>query len=309
MDIKAFEVFNELARTGSIRQTAEVMQVSPTAIARQIDKIEHRFGAKLLVRTPRGVRLTAAGEVLAVRAATIGRELVQAQQIIDDLKGLKRGSVSLHVNGAASSAILAPALARFGQLHPNVTIEVTVASAAGALEAVASGMTDIAVTMFSKPDPRIETRFRMPVRHEPIMAADHVLAARDEISIQELARHPLALPDRSFGVRLAVDARLQAAGLENFKAAFTTSSLELQKELARRGSAILILPEMTVFHEIQGGSLVMRPFDEKSRIETMLELSCSVTRQQSLAARRLLEFLELFLREGHGEEGGWAQRV
>ncbi|SLN43596.1 HTH-type transcriptional regulator CynR [Aquimixticola soesokkakensis] len=303
MDLKAIEIFHELARSGSIRQTADAFGVSPTAVARQLDKIEHSFGAALVERTPRGVRLTAAGEVLAAKSTQIARDIHLAQQMINDLKGLRSGSVSLHVNGAASSSILAPALAAFSADHPNLHIEVTVTSAKGALDAVATGLTDIAVTMFAPPDSRVETRFRTAVRHEPILSPDHPLAAQSQITIADLARTPLALPDRSFGVRRALDARFRAAGAGQAEPAFTTSSLELQKELGRRGSALLILPQMTVQREIEAGSLVMRPLEARQRIETLLELSHPISRQQSFAARRLLEFLDSFLRREFPTEG------
>ncbi|NIZ03567.1 LysR family transcriptional regulator [Thalassospira lucentensis] len=296
VEIQSLTVFNELMRCGSIRQAADALNVSPTAIARQLDKLEHLFGTALVERNPRGIRLTAAGEVLAERSLSIARDLNEVEQIIDDLRGLQRGAVSLYVNGAASSAILAPALAEFSQRYPAITIEVTVTSAQAALDAVANGLTDLSVTMFSTADSRIETRFRAPIRHEAILSPDHPLAQCDEIALVDLVEHPLALPDRTFGVRRAFDARLRDAGLQCGESTFTTSSLELQKELARRGTAVLILPEMTVKREIDQGSLVMRPLASASRIETHLEMNRVVAGQRSFAARRLSDFLEGFLR-------------
>lgn len=296
VEIQSLTVFNELMRCGSIRQTADALNVSPTAIARQLDKLEHLFGTALVERNPRGIRLTAAGEVLAERSLHIARELSEVEQIIDDLRGLQRGSVSLYVNGAASSAILAPALAEFSERYPAITIEVTVTSAQAALDAVATGLTDLSVTMFSTADSRIETRFRAPIRHEAILSPDHPLARLDEIPLSELVHYALALPDRTFGVRRAFDARLRDAGIVLGESTFTTSSLELQKELARRGTAVLILPEMTVKREIGSGSLVMRPLVKSSRIETHLEMNRIATGQRSYAVRRMSDFLEGFLR-------------
>ncbi|MBE9638365.1 LysR family transcriptional regulator [Salipiger mangrovisoli] len=300
MDMMTIELFQELARSGSIRQTAEAIGVSPTAVARQLDKLERAFGTPLVERTPRGVRLTAAGEVIAAKSRDVARELATAKQMIDELKGLRRGHVSVHVNGAAISSILAPALSEFSGMHPNISIEVVVSSAQGALDAVATGQTDMAVTMFAPADARVMTRFRMPVRHEPILSPNHPLAAQERLSIADLVGHRLALPDRSFGVRRIFDTRLRTHGFDPFEAAFTTSSLELQKELARRGSAILILPQMTVQRELDDGDLVMRAFEPRSRIETLIELSHSVTRHQSFAARQVLDFLSGFLERRHG---------
>lgn len=106
MKLEAIDIFNELIRAGSIRQAAEGLNISPTAVVRQLDKLEHSFGSALVERTPRGIRLTAAGEVLAASSFKVAQELKMAQQLIDDFKGLRRGRVAIHTNGAAASAIL-----------------------------------------------------------------------------------------------------------------------------------------------------------------------------------------------------------
>lgn len=56
--------FDEVARHGSIRKAAEELSVSASAIDRQLLQAEEAFGVALFERLPRGVRLTAAGEIL-----------------------------------------------------------------------------------------------------------------------------------------------------------------------------------------------------------------------------------------------------
>ncbi|MDN5567547.1 MAG: LysR family transcriptional regulator [Paracoccus sp. (in: a-proteobacteria)] len=296
MKLEAIDIFNELIRAGSIRHAAETLNISPTAVVRQLDKLEHSFGSPLVERTPRGIRLTAAGEVLAASSHKVARELKNARQLIDDFKGLRRGRVSIHSNGAAASAILAPALSEFAQSHPAITIEVEFSSAQGALDAVANGVSQFALTMFAPKDPRVEVLTRAPVLHQPIMAPDHPLAALRDISIHDLIAHPLALPNRSFGVRRAFDARLHARGLHLDESAFTTPSLEMQVELAMRGSAVLILPRMAVARLIEDRRLVWRPFRPQDSIPSSLELSHAVAQPQSLASRKLRDFLGAFLK-------------
>lgn len=295
MKLEAIEIFNELIRCGSIRQAADVLSISPTAVVRQLDKLEHSFGSPLVERNPRGIRLTAAGEVLAASTRKVARELKTAQQLIDDYKGLRRGHVSIHTNGAAASAILAPVLSEFSQAHPAITIEVDTSSAQAALDAVANGSSQFSVTMFAPKDPRVEILFRAPVAHEPIMAPDHPLAQQTEITLKNLIAHPLALPNRSFGVRRAFDARLQSLGLHLEESAFTTPSLEMQLELAARGSAVLILPRMTVARLINEGRLVSRPFKREEAITSFLEVSHAIAQPQSIASKKLRDFLVAFL--------------
>jgi DNA-binding transcriptional LysR family regulator len=138
--------------------------------------------------------------------------------------------------------------------------------------------------------------FRAPVRHQPVMSPDHPLAGYDEISIDNLITYPLALPNRTFGVRRAFDARLNALGLRLDDSTFTTHSLAMQLELATQGSAVLILPRMTVTRMIDANCLISRPFRQQDRITSMLELSHAIAQPQSMASRKLRDFLVEFLK-------------
>ncbi|MCD1632666.1 LysR family transcriptional regulator [Martelella mediterranea] len=299
MQIEALIYFNELTRSRSIRQAAETLGVSPMAVSRQLENLEAYFNAVLIERGARGIALTPAGALLAERADAMIRDLEGARQVIDDLRGLNAGHVSLHVNGAVINAILAPALAEFYALYPKISIAVTVTSAEVALNAVTTGETDIAVTMFSPSDARIETLFSLSVRHDPVMAPDHPLAAETEITLEAIRRHAIAMPDRAFSIRRDFDDRQRAAGFAPVDVAFTTSSLELQKELARRGTAVLILPAMTVARELRDGTLVLRPFAKGAEIASDMRLVRAEGPTPTFAALKLAEFLEAFLRE-HG---------
>ena len=61
---RAYVYIDIVARAGSIRKAAEQLHVAPTALNRKIRETEDSLGTPLFERLPRGVRLTAAGEVL-----------------------------------------------------------------------------------------------------------------------------------------------------------------------------------------------------------------------------------------------------
>jgi Bacterial regulatory helix-turn-helix protein, lysR family len=68
-----------IARHGSIRKAAEALNVAPSALNRQVLDLEQDLGSALFERLPRGVRLTAAGEMF----------LAYARQAISELKALE----------------------------------------------------------------------------------------------------------------------------------------------------------------------------------------------------------------------------
>ena len=91
----ALRYFRETVRCGSMRQAAEHLHVAASAINRQILKLEDQMECKLFERLAEGVRLTAAGEVLYRYVLRLERDLDRAMSEIDDLRGLRRGHVSI----------------------------------------------------------------------------------------------------------------------------------------------------------------------------------------------------------------------
>ncbi|TGE00578.1 LysR family transcriptional regulator [Methylobacterium nonmethylotrophicum] len=291
MQLRALIYFNELARHGSMRRAAEKLGIAPTAISRQIENLEYHFGAPLVERDPTGIRLTAAGELLAARSARTLRELDHVRTLIDDLKGLRAGRVTVYASGAAASGLLVPALADFSASYPEVRFEVVVASVGRTMQALVEGEADLAVTLFTPPEAETFVRCRVAIDHAAVMAPSHPLARLDAIGPRDLLAHPVAMPDAAFGVRQALDGQMREAGLPPLDPVFTTGALEIQLELARRGRAVLVLPPFSVRRDGAAGTLVARPFRDL-RIRTHLDLSHREDRPLSFAAAKLVGVLE-----------------
>jgi DNA-binding transcriptional LysR family regulator len=87
MEFTSLRYFFETVKAGSIRQAAEHIHVAPSAISRQIAKLEHELGAALFERRSTGVRLTPAGEILAGQLQSTVRDLMRVRGQIDELNG------------------------------------------------------------------------------------------------------------------------------------------------------------------------------------------------------------------------------
>ncbi|EAV41191.1 transcriptional regulator, LysR family protein [Stappia aggregata IAM 12614] len=198
MQLQAIAYFNELARCRSIREAAQNLGVSPTAISRQLENLEYHFGAPLVDRTARGIELTAAGELLVQRSRSAMREFDLARQLIDDMRGLQRGEVTVYVNGATGGAILAGVLSGFSRDFPAIRANLLEGSATEALKSVHEGDADMALTLFSPSEPKVTARSRVPVRHAAILSPAHPAAGVREVSLETLCAYPLAMPDTSF---------------------------------------------------------------------------------------------------------------
>src|SRR5271157_5655626 len=110
MDFNALRYFSETAHSRSIRAASERLHVSPSAISRQIAKLEHELGAPIFDRRAQGMALTPAGRVLQAKVDGMLRELDRVKSHVAALRALQLGSVDVYGFQAAADGIVAPVL-------------------------------------------------------------------------------------------------------------------------------------------------------------------------------------------------------
>lgn len=122
MDVTALRSFREVCRSGSISAAARSLGYTQSALSRQITALEHRLDAPLLRRHARGVRPTAAGEVLLEHAAVILQRIEQAEREVT--ASLEQPVRCLRIGAVASvTAVLLPqALTGFTAGAPDVRV-------------------------------------------------------------------------------------------------------------------------------------------------------------------------------------------
>src|ERR1700722_14904905 len=110
MDFTALRYFSETAHSQSIRAASERLHLSPSAISRQIAKLEHELRAPVFHRRPEGMRLTPAGELLHAQVEGIMREFGRVKSQIAALQNLQSGTIDIFCFQTATESFLAPVL-------------------------------------------------------------------------------------------------------------------------------------------------------------------------------------------------------
>lgn len=134
-----------LAETGSLRAAATRLNVTQPALTKALRQLEEELGTAMVLRTPKGVRLTAAGDVLAARAASAVRELDRAREEIDWQLRHAHVGVSVGVSPAAAIVVLPGALARLRARWPQVRVSVLDAIYPRALTMLRTGEIELAI--------------------------------------------------------------------------------------------------------------------------------------------------------------------
>ncbi len=113
-----------VAERGSLRSAARHLGIAQPAITRSIRELEHELGAALFVRHVNGVALTPIGEAFLRRATAIQLELERTKDEIQQLKGVKTGTVAVGLSTAAHIALLPRVLKPFGKSFPDVQLRI-----------------------------------------------------------------------------------------------------------------------------------------------------------------------------------------
>jgi DNA-binding transcriptional LysR family regulator len=294
MEFTSLRYFFETAKTGSIRQAAEHIHVAPSAISRQIAKLEHELGAPLFERRSSGVKLTPAGELLASQLQSTVRDLMRVRGQIDDLKGLRRGDVAIYCIEGLIDTVLPGIIAGFNRRYPEIRFQVIVSSTDRIIEAVVADDADIGIALNAprRPDVSICGGWEEPIH--AIVASAHSLSGRKSISIEELAHYPAVLPDRTFGVRRLIDRILDKVGRQP-SILVTTNSILTTICIARQGIAYTLMPMFAVEREIAAKSLVAVPLTDDGVESAKVQVCVHRHRRLPLAALEFLRWLDASL--------------
>lgn len=254
MDFTALRYFSETAHARSIRAAAERLHVSPSAISRQIAKLEHELRAPIFDRRAQGMTLTAAGEILQAKFEAVVREFARVRSHIAALQNIQAGTIDIYCFQTAIESFIAPVISAFHAQYPNVQFNVTMTSTDEAMEALASGKGEVG---FILNPPVRDTIASAEVFRDRIVAAlapTHPLANRKIISLRELAEFPFVLTETSFGLRQQIDQTLARHAIDP-TVFCVTNSLALVKSAAGFGRQCSLLPRFVIKDEVTAGTL------------------------------------------------------
>ena len=186
--LRILRYVDEVARTGSIRKAADHLNVTASAVNRRIMDLEEELGAALFERRPRGVRLTAAGEVFVHYLREQEGDVERMKSQIEDLKGLRRGTVRIACSQALALDFLPREIAEFRKRHPLVAFDVKVLDHEQAMAALAAYEVDL-VLVFRPPFlPNFQPLMSLEQRLVAVMSVDHPLAGQTHHPAARLRR-------------------------------------------------------------------------------------------------------------------------
>lgn len=286
MHAAALAYFREAARRGSIRRAAAALNVSASALNRQILILEDELGTRLFDRLPAGMRLTAAGELLLQHVVGTLLDFDRVRARIDDLRAARSGHVGIVAVDSLLVDFLPRALDRFRADFPAVTYALDAANPAEVPRLVADGTTDLGFTFVAPTQPSLRFEHEVPAPIGVIMPSDHPLRVKRTLTFEDAAAYPFLAQAGPLPRTADVD-----AGFARFRASLrprlVSNSIQALKTAIRLNMGIAFFTRLGFLEEIERGEVAWRPFDSPAINALRIGLLVPVARPASAPAAQL----------------------
>ncbi len=256
--LRQLQVFQAVARTLSFSQAAQELYLAQPTVSMEIKQLEKLVGQPLFERIGRRVYLSAAGQELLSYSQRILGLLDEAMQAMDELKGLRRGALSLAADTTAGVYVMPALLGRFQSRYPEVTISMSVVNRSAVQEQLRQNLVDLAILGQLPDDQELAVAPFLQNRLVPIALPSHPLASRESIPFAEFAREPLLIRERGSGTRGATEAAFARQGIVP-RIAMELSSNSAIKQGVLAGMGLTVISEQAIALEAKVGMLVTLP--------------------------------------------------
>lgn len=251
LDANALELFAHVVAAGSFAEAARQLGQTRAAVSRRVAGIEAVLGMPLFARTTRSLGLTDAGRRLHGRARAVLEAADAARRAVRRDRGELSGTLRITATHSFGHAVLAPLLARFQHLHPDIRLDLLFTDRR--IDLLGEGI-DVAFRITRKPPPDWVAQPVQPLTVRAYAAPAPGLPLDGPSS---LAGRPCLL----FGAQ--GDAQLTrwvpAAGGEAVQVelapSVSASSMDSLVAMARAGAGVVLTPDYCVADDVAAGRL------------------------------------------------------
>lgn len=264
MLLRQLEGFVETSREGSISRAAAALFISQPALTARLKALERQLGTDLLVRTQRGVKLTASGRAFLPYAKRALEAVADGRYVLEELRDGAAGLLVLATPPAISTYVLPPMLHRFRLLFPDVHVSVRTGHPDEVLDLVLHEQVHLGLGC------DLEHPELTPVHlydDELVLTAapDHAFTHKRTISMADLAGEQLIMVrTASFGDAVASifgDARFEPRHLMEL------DNIDAAKKMVEHGLGVAFLPRIAIAEELDRGRLACRRVRELGVLE------------------------------------------
>jgi len=258
MDWDKLRIFHAVAEAGSFTHAGEALNLSQSAVSRQISALEESVSVPLFHRHARGLILTEQGELLYRTAHEVFAKLAMAEAQLSESKDRPKGQLKVTTTVALGSTWLTPRMGEFLEVYPDVTVDLLLDDRELDLSMREA---DVAIRMAPPRQPELIQRHLMTVHMHVYAAPTYIKRYGLPKSADELDNHKVIVygeetrppvPDTNWLLRLGIK------GDGRRRPCLTVNNVYAIQRAAEAGLGMAALPEFMVL----GNSNLVRVLPE-----------------------------------------------
>lgn len=287
MDFRDLKYFEVIATEGNLGRAAERLHRTQPALTKCIDRLEEDLGAKLFEKDGRGMRLTAAGEVLVKRTRQMAIMVEETAREMQDYAGGLQGKVRIGCLPTLAEHLMPRVFEQLLREAPAIGVTLTVAMNDNLLNNLRDGELDLVVGPMLETDPDIvcekiaeDTMVVMASENHPIFDAPCTLAG--------LLDYKWMLPARTVASRQWLDQTFERHGLPRPQVQIEPNVLNAILPILEKTS---LLGFVTRFNLVSGRARVREVMLAETQMKRRLGLTYRKNGYLSPAADRIAAIL------------------
>ncbi|MCK5383304.1 MAG: LysR family transcriptional regulator [Gammaproteobacteria bacterium] len=252
---RQLQIFDAVARNLSFTRASEELHLTQPAVSMQIKQLEQSVGLPLFEQLGKKIFLTEAGQEFSRYASAIGSQLDELEQVVDEMKGLQRGRLTIAVASTANYFV-PRLLATFCQRHGDVTVSLDVTNREQLLKGLVENRTDLVIMGQPPEDMDLVAERFLENPLVVIAPPDHLLAKEKNIPLHRLLEETFLVREQGSGTRSAVE-RFFSANQIALSTPMEMSSNEAIKQGVEAGLGLGIVSMHTLEMELALKRLVI----------------------------------------------------
>ncbi len=251
--LRQLSLFESVARHLSYTRAAEELHLSQPAVSMQVKQLEENVGMPLLEQVGKKTYLTTAGEEMHTYSRAIARLLDEADSVIEALKGVRRGRLSVSVASTASH-FTTRLLADFAKQHPDITISLDITNRQALQRQLENNEPDLVI--MGQPPNGVDVEADVFMENPLVMIApaEHSLTKTTAIPISHFDSENFVVREPGSGTRGASQ-RFFDEHQVPFNTAIEMTSNEAIKQAVEAGLGLGIVSIHTIELELETGRL------------------------------------------------------
>lgn len=249
LNVARLKVLKEVAYRGSFSAAAEELSYTQSAVSQQIAALEGEAGTALLQRRPRGVSLTAAGQVLLGHAEGILAQLEAAEGALAEIAGLRGGRLRMASFPTAGATLMPLAIATFRTSYPDVELTLSEGEPEEIAPRLRAGELDLALLFEFEGQAELGAgTTRVELLEDPMYLAlprEHRLAKKRQLRLEDLKGEAWVQTSSASPCARHVVRSCHAAGFEP-NVSFESDDYQTVQGLVAAGVGVALIPELAL---------------------------------------------------------------